>query len=95
MRVRWSNEAIFDVADLRDYIAQDNPKAASRVLFTITNAIKKILSENPQFGRPGRVSGTRELVVPRTSVVVPYRIRGTVLEIIGVYHESRRWPDHF
>ena len=94
MKVRWSNEALFDIADLRDYIAGESPKAASRVVLSIVRVVK-ILAENPHIGRPGRVPDTRELVISRTPFVIPYRIRGTVLQILRVYHEARRWPDHF
>jgi hypothetical protein len=30
-------------------------------------------------GRPGRVSGTRELVIPKTSFIVPYRLQRNVI----------------
>jgi len=95
MKIKWSDEALFDIADLRDYIAQDDPKAAARILLTIAHAVKDILAENPHIGRPGRAPGTRELAIPRTPFVVPYRIDGRVLVILRVYHEARRWPDHF
>jgi toxin ParE1/3/4 len=42
---------------------------------------------------PGRVPGTRELVIPKTPYVVPYRVRGSTIEIARVYHSSRRWPE--
>ena len=37
--------------------------------------------------------GTRKLIIPDTPYIVPYRVRGTIIEIVGVYHTSRRWPD--
>jgi toxin ParE1/3/4 len=51
------------------------------------------LLENPKLGAPGRIPGTRELVIPKTPYIVPYRVRGTKIEIARVYHTSRRWPD--
>jgi toxin ParE1/3/4 len=53
------------------------------------------LPTRPQSGRPGRVSGTRELVVTRTPYVVPYRVQGRNIEILRVYHGARKWPEHF
>lgn len=50
---------------------------------------------HPALGRPGRVPGTRELVVTRTSFIVPYRIMGERVEILAVIHVARRWPDSF
>lgn len=52
--------------DLQDYIAQESPRAASRVAARITEAINGLVSF-PLRGRPGRVPGTFELVIPRTS----------------------------
>ncbi|MCX7055916.1 MAG: type II toxin-antitoxin system RelE/ParE family toxin [Betaproteobacteria bacterium] len=34
------------------------------------------LADQPSLGRPGRVPGTRELVVRKTRYIIPYRIRG-------------------
>ena len=35
-------------------------------------------------GRPGRVDGTRELVVSGTSYIVPHRVRGQQVEVVAV-----------
>jgi toxin ParE1/3/4 len=44
-------------------------------------------------GRPGRWPGTRELIIPGTPYIVPYRVKGPVVEILRVFHGARRWPD--
>jgi plasmid stabilization system protein ParE len=36
--------------------------------------------------RNGRVPGTRELVIPKTPYIVPYRVRHSTIEIARVYH---------
>ena len=46
-------------------------------------------------GRPGRVPGTRELVIPGTPYIVPYRVQGEAIQILRVYHSARRWPESF
>jgi toxin ParE1/3/4 len=51
------------------------------------------LAGSPALGRPGRVAGTRELVIPRTPYIVPYRVNGDVVQIITVLHDAQRWPD--
>jgi hypothetical protein len=53
---------------------------------TFCTCIEKLLSQNPELGRPGRVPGTRELFIPKTLFVVPYRVSNTVLEVLRVYH---------
>ena len=91
MTVVWSPRAIGHLASLRDYIARENPSAAARTATTLLAAVDR-LAELPNLGRPGRVSGTREFVVPGTSYVIPYRVRGERLEIIVVFHGRQRWP---
>lgn len=91
MTVVWSRRAIGHLADLRAFIARDNPAAASRIATTLLTAVER-LAEMPSLGRPGRVSGTRELVIPGTPYVIPYRLRGERLEIIAVFHGRQRWP---
>ena len=92
MKLTWSPEAIDDLISLRAHISVDNPAAGRRVALHILHCIEKLLSQNPQLGHPGRVPGTRELVIPKTPFVVPYRVRDTVVEILRVYHHARRWP---
>ncbi len=74
-------------------VAEHDPAAAKRVALHILYCVEYLLSENPKLGAPGRVPGTRELVIPKMPYIVPYRVRGTKIEIARVYHSSRRWPD--
>src|SRR5688572_15463158 len=46
----------------------------------------ELLATQPSMGRPGRVLSTRELVVPDTPFVIPYRVRDNRLELIAVFH---------
>ncbi len=91
----WSPEAIEDLSSLRTYIEQDDPKAARRVALRIVQNVELLLAENPEMGRLGRVPGTRELVIPRTPFIVPYRIVMNTVQILRVYHGARRWPARF
>lgn len=68
--------------------------AADRVAARIRNAING-LATFPLKGHPGRVSGTYELVIPRTSYTAAYRIRGEIVEVIAVIHQARQWPQSF
>ena len=71
MKILWSPEAIGDLASLQAYIAEDDPAAARRVALHIIHNIEYLLPNNPQMGRPGRVLGTRELVIPRLRSLFP------------------------
>ena len=95
MHILWSPEALEDLSSLREYIAQDDPVAARRIALRIIRAAEELLRANPELGRSGRVSGTRELVVGKTPYIVPYRVRDNSLQILRVYHSSQSWPDKF
>ncbi len=91
MTVVWSPRAIDHLTHLRAFIARENPRAANRIAATLLEAVER-LAELPGLGRPGRIAGTRELVVPGTPYIVPYRLRGDRLEVIAVFHTSQKWP---
>ncbi len=92
MTIVWSARAVRHLVRLRAYIAQDTPDAARQVAATIVAGVE-LLAEHPGLGRAGRVPGTRELVVPGTPYLVPYRVRGDRLEIVAVFHGRQRWPE--
>jgi toxin ParE1/3/4 len=95
MNIVWSPEAIQDLISLRAYIAEDSPAGARRIVARILHDVEHLLPDNPQMGRPGRVPGTRELVIPQTPYIVPYRVQRATLQILRVFHGARRWPDSF
>jgi addiction module RelE/StbE family toxin len=94
MRIEWSPTALGHLEQLRDYIADNNPHAATETARRIADAVE-LLPSFPSIGRPGRVPHTRELVVSDTPFVVVYRVRGEIVEIIAVLHGARRWPKDF
>jgi toxin ParE1/3/4 len=75
------------------YITRDDPVAAQVVARRIQGAVN-LLSDNPALGHPGRIHNTRELIVPNTHYVIPYRVRIELerIEILRVFHTSRRLP---
>jgi addiction module RelE/StbE family toxin len=94
VEVRWTTPALAALAELQEYIAQDSPSAADRVTQRIARAVDD-LANNPLRGRAGRVPGTRELIIPRTSHVAAYRVRGDVVEVLALVHQARLWPERF
>ena len=93
-RIEYSARYFRRLEDIRDRIASENPEAAQRVLSRIRAAVER-LTAAPGIGPPGRVEGTRELVVAGTPYIVPYRIAGHVVQIITVLHGAQKWPDRF
>ena len=94
MRVEWLRKALRNLDEEAAYIAADDASAARLVVERVLDAVAQLAGQ-PGLGRPGRVPGTRELVVPRTRYVVPYRVRGDVVEILRVFHTSRRPPQRW
>jgi len=92
MRIVWSPTAIAQLSEIRAYIEQDKPEAARGVARRIVAAADQ-LSTNPRLGRPGRHPGTRELIIPGTPYLLPYRIQGQQIRILAVFHASRLWPE--
>ena len=91
MRIVWLEAARDDLRAIRRYISRDNPAAAKRVATRIVAATVG-LQKNPNLGRPGRWSETRELVIPGSPYILPYRLRGQTLEILRVLHGAQDWP---
>lgn len=91
MRIRWLAEASTDLDNIEAFIAPDNPAAAINTVREIVRTVGR-LKDHPASGRPGRVSGTRELVIPGKPYIVPYRVKDNIIEILRVFHTSRRIP---
>ncbi len=94
MQLRCLRQALRNLDEEAAYIAADDPAAARLVVERVLNAVQA-LTHLPAMGRPGRIPGTRELVVPKTRYLVPYRVRGETIEVIRVFHTARRLPDRW
>jgi toxin ParE1/3/4 len=94
LRVKWIRRALRDLDEVEAYIARDNPAAAAETVLGIARAVS-LLQEQPGIGRAGRVPGTRELVIPDSPYIVPYRVKDNIVQVLRVYHASRQWPDCF
>lgn len=94
MRVKWLRKALRNLDEEATYIATDDVAVARLVVKRVLDAVA-LLAEQPGLGRPGRVPGTRELIVAKTRYLVPYRVRGETVEILRVFHTSRRLPERW
>jgi len=91
MKVVWSRRAIQHLGSLRESIKKDSEQNAAIVATRLLKAVD-LLQSHPEMGRPGRIVGTRELVVPDTPYIIPYRVRRERLELISVLHGRQKWP---
>jgi addiction module RelE/StbE family toxin len=94
VKIAWTRLAIDDREGIFDYIAADNPMAALAIDERVQSAIES-LGRFTQMGRPGRVSGTRELVIANTSYIAAYQIEESSILILRVLHCAQLWPVDF
>lgn len=94
MRIRWTRKALGNLEAAVKYMAADSPGNAREVAQKILDSIR-LLSGQPGMGRPGRVIGTRELVIPGLPFIVPYAEHDGGIVILRIVHTSMKWPDCF
>jgi|MTBAKSStandDraft_2_1061841.scaffolds.fasta_scaffold86365_2 plasmid stabilization system protein ParE len=96
MRIRWTRKALGNLDAAVKYIAADSPGNAREVAQKILDGIQ-LLSGQPGMGRPERVAGTRELVIPGLPLpfIIPYAEYDGEIVILRIVHTSMKWPDHF
>ena len=87
MSVNFTRRALRDLAHIRAYIADDNPRAASRMAVEIIAACDR-LEHFPERGRPGLRRGTRELTAVWPYVIV-YRVDRTNIDILSIWHGAQ------
>lgn len=94
MKTKWVRLALNDLNEVGEFIGQDNPEAANRVLKRIWDATN-MLADHPYAGRAGRVPGTRELVIVGIPFIIPYRVVEDTIQILRVLNGKRKWPKDF
>lgn len=86
MRVTYLSLTVWDLAEIRSYIAANDSDAAQHIGKRLAQIIAR-LSALPNLGKPGRVFGTRELITPKigkTAYVIVYRVKSERIEILRV-----------
>lgn len=93
MSIEWTERAADDLDGLVGHIARDDRPTAEQVGREIIAAVGR-LESFPGLGRPGRVKGTRELVLAPHALpyVVVYEVSGASIFILRVLHSAQDWP---
>jgi len=94
MKVIWSAASVRHLEEIFDYAAPKSPSGANTIRRRILKTALSV-EQMPYSGRTGRVEGTREAVVPRSPYILVYQISTQAVEIVGVWHAARRWPESF
>ena len=88
MKLRWTRLALADFEQAHDHIARENPEAARQIAQRILDATE-VLLEHPRIGRDGQDEDSREWHVDKTPYLLVYSIKGDVIELWRVWHESQ------
>lgn len=90
-KFKWTSKALKDLISIREYIEQDNPKAAVDLTKKIVLKIVGQLGRFQNIGKAGRINGTRELIIPNTSYIAVYWVKSDIVEVLRVLHTSIKW----
>ena len=86
--IRWTVSGARDYRNIIERLEDQNPAAARRIGDAISRRVERLASL-PRIGRPGRVEGTRELVIVRTPYMVIYHIENDAAVVIDrVLHSA-------
>ncbi len=88
MALRWTRGALRNLEEILQYIAADNPQRATSFAQELRDKVEN-LAAFPGLGRPGRVPGTRELVLHPNYLAI-YRVQGDDVHILRVHHTAMR-----
>lgn len=93
-RLIWTEPALADLEAIADYIALDNPAAASRLVRRVFESVERLESFPSSGKRPREIphSSYREILVPPCRVF--YRVEGDTVFLVHVMRPERllrRW----
>ncbi|EWY40828.1 hypothetical protein N825_33400 [Skermanella stibiiresistens SB22] len=91
MRIRYPRRALLDLNNQEDHIAETNPAAALEQVAIIRRHVDGLIDQ-PCMGRPGRISGTRELIISSSPFLVAYRVTDRTVDVLAVIHAKRNCP---
>jgi toxin ParE1/3/4 len=82
-------QALADLHSIEQYIAADDPAAASWVVRRIHDTIFRTLARFPHGGRLDPETGVREFAVARLPYLIIFIPKEDALDIVGIFHTSR------
>jgi toxin ParE1/3/4 len=87
-KIRIAETAGDDLEDVWEYVAQDNPGAARKVIKEITGKFK-LLRDHPQIGREENTLLDTLRSFPISSYIVLYKPFENGVEILRILHAAR------
>jgi toxin ParE1/3/4 len=91
MKIRFTRTALRDLARIHDYISQDSPAIASRIVTRLIERSRQ-LTDNPFEGRQTDEPAARVIIEPRLRYFIFYTVTPNEIHITHIRHTSRRRP---
>ena len=94
MLIKWSEHADDDLAEiLASFLNLDEEERGKRIVSLIIKSTTGLV-RYPLSGKPGRMQGTRELILQKLPYILVYRaLSPEILEVARVLHTSKLWPE--
>ncbi|MDN2479934.1 type II toxin-antitoxin system RelE/ParE family toxin [Vibrio agarivorans] len=92
MKIKWLETALSNFEQAAEYLHEQNPQSARAFAKEVHESIS-LLKSNPAMGRPGRVMGTKELVLKKYPYLIPYRVKNNQIEILRVFPTRMELPE--
>lgn len=93
MKIVWSGRAERHVRAVYRYWSNEKSEAAADIMLERILSAVELLQHNPELGRPGRITTSRELILKPLPFVLAYRVRRNKIEIAALLHGARKWPE--
>lgn len=84
MQIKWLKKALINLEHSAEYLQEQNPQSA-RDFIQEVHDVMELLKTNSAIGQPGRVFGTRKLVLQKFPYLIPYRVKNNCIEILRVF----------
>lgn len=89
MLIKWALTAQEDLKSILQYFINEQDEETGQELVTSLFGSTARLANFPFSGKPGEIQDTRELVLPKLSYILVYKVNNTTVEIISVLHTSK------
>ncbi len=90
--IRWMDEAREDLVRIHTFYAKEVSESVADRIITMIEVDVNSLRMFAMRTRPGRIKGTRELVISGLRYVACVSVKDTVVNVIGVTHTARKYP---
>lgn len=88
--LNWEADALLQYEMLIQFVRDRNQLAANALAHRIDEGVERT-RHFPEIGRPGRVIGTRGLIVHPNYIVV-YQVTETAIDVLRLLHARQLYP---